>query len=79
LSWAQACSFDDAGEATGLYVFAIQELAGRRNISTTMRYMHLSPSTLGDACAPSTTLAGDDDYFCRQRASEANPPPGPPG
>jgi hypothetical protein len=29
-------------------VRAIQELAGHRDISTTMRYIHLSPSTLDD-------------------------------
>jgi len=32
----------------GVPVRAIQELAGHRDLSTTMRYMHLSPSTLDD-------------------------------
>jgi site-specific recombinase XerD len=33
----------------GVPVRAIQELAGHRDISTTMRYMHLSPNALEDA------------------------------
>lgn len=31
---------------------AIQELTGHRDLSTTQRYMHLSPSALNDAIRP---------------------------
>ena len=43
---------------------AIQELAGHRDLSTTQRYMHLSPSALTDAIRllerPSTRPARGD-------------------
>jgi site-specific recombinase XerD len=45
-------------------MFAIQELAGHRDLSTTQRYMHLSPSALTDAIRllerPSTLPARGD-------------------
>ena len=33
----------------GALVTAVKELAGHRDISTTMRYVHLAPSVLTDA------------------------------
>jgi integrase len=35
----------------GALVTAVKELAGHRDISTTMRYIHLAPSVLTDAIA----------------------------
>jgi site-specific recombinase XerD len=35
----------------GALVTAVKELAGHRDISTTMRYVHLAPSVLTEAIA----------------------------
>ena len=48
----------------GVPARAIQELAGHRDLSTTQRYMHLSPSAVVDAIRlldrPSTALGFGD-------------------